>query len=75
MDSLHLLPLTQIAKGYNILTDLELAIMIGDEEKMNRIQSKFYSCIPHRETPQLNLIQIYAKKAIMVSKLKKISWA
>jgi len=71
---LDLLPICQIAKGYNILTDLELAIMRGSNEEMDKIQTKFYSCIPHKETPKLTLIQIYLKKAIMIGKIKKLSW-
>jgi len=76
MNSLHLLPIKQLSKGYNILTDLELEIMKGsNEENMNKIHSKFYACIPHRETPHLNLLQIYAKKAVLISKIKNLSWA
>ncbi len=72
---LDLLPTSQIAKGYNILTDLELAIMRGSkEEQLDKIHDKFYKCIPHKETPMLSLIQIYLKKAIMIGKLKKLSW-
>jgi len=70
---LDLLTTTQIAKGYNILTDLELAIMRGSEN-MDKIHEKFYTCIPHKETPKLTLIQIYLKKAIMIGKIKKLSW-
>jgi hypothetical protein len=71
---LDLLPTSQIAKGYNILTDLELAIMRGSQEQMDKIHDKFYSCIPHKETPKLTLIQIYLKKAIMIGKIKNLSW-
>jgi len=71
---LDLLTTTQIAKGYNILTDLELAIMRGSDENMDKIHEKFYQCIPHKETPKLTLIQIYLKKAIMIGKIKKLSW-
>jgi len=71
---LDLLPTSQIAKGYNILTDLELAIMRGNEEQMNKIHDKFYKCIPHQETSKLTLIQIYLKKAIMIGKIKNLSW-
>ena len=74
MESLDLLTTIQIAKGYNILTDLELAIMLGNEEQMNKIHDKFYQCIPHKETPKLTLIQIYLKKAIMIGKIKNLSW-
>ena len=70
---LELLSTSQIAKGYNILTDLELAIMRGSEN-MDKIHEKFYTCIPHKETPKLTLIQIYLKKAIMIGKIKKLSW-
>jgi hypothetical protein len=70
------LPIKQLSKGYNILTDLELEIMKGsNEENMNKIHSKFYSCIPHKETPKLNLANVYAKKAVLISKIKKLSWA
>jgi hypothetical protein len=41
---------------------------------MNKIHSKFYSCIPHKETPKLNLANVYAKKAVLISKIKKLSW-
>ena len=75
MESLDLLSRNQIAKGYNILTDLELKIMSGNEENMDKIHDKFYACIPHKETPRLNLIQIYLKKAILISKIKNLSWA
>ena len=71
---LELLPTSQIAKGYNILTDLELAIMLGSEEQMNKLYDKFYTCIPHKEPVKLTLIQIYLKKAIMIGKLKNLSW-
>uniref|UniRef100_A0A6C0B894 PARP alpha-helical domain-containing protein n=1 Tax=viral metagenome TaxID=1070528 RepID=A0A6C0B894_9ZZZZ len=71
---LDLLSTIQIAKGYNILTDLELAIMRGSKEDMDKIHDKFYKCIPHKETPMLSLIQIYLKKAIMISKIKNLSW-
>ena len=72
---LELLSTSQIAKGYNILTDLELAIMRGsEEEQMDKMYAKFYKCIPHNETPKLTLIQIYLKKAIMIGKLKNLSW-
>jgi hypothetical protein len=71
---LDLLSTIQIAKGYNILTDLELAIMRGSKEDMDKIHDKFYKCIPHKETPRLTLIQIYLKKAIMISKIKNLSW-
>ena len=72
---LDLLSTPQIAKGYNILTDLELAIMRGSkEEQMDKIHDKFYKCIPHKETPKLTLIQIYLKKAIMIGKIKHLSW-
>lgn len=70
---LDLLTPTQIAKGYNILTDLELAIMRGSEN-LDKIHEKFYKCIPHKETLKLSLIQIYLKKAIMIGKIKKLSW-
>jgi len=69
---LDLLPTSQIAKGYNILTDLELAIMRGSN--VDKIHAKFYECIPHKETPNLTLIQIYLKKAIMIGKIKNLSW-
>lgn len=70
------LPVTQLSKGYNILTDLELEIMKGNnEENMDKIHDKFYSCIPHKETPRLNLANVYAKKAILISKIKNLSWA
>ncbi len=72
---LELLPTSQIAKGYNILIDLELAIMRGSkEEQMDKIYAKFYQCIPHKETSKLTLIQIYLKKAIMIGKIKNLSW-
>ena len=69
---LDLLSISQIAKGYNILTDLELAIMRGSN--VDKIHDKFYKCIPHKETPTLTLIQIYLKKAIMIGKIKNLSW-
>ena len=66
---------TQVAKGYNLLTDLELEIMRGsNEENMHKIHTKFYACIPHTEPQRLSLIQIYHKKAIMISILKDLSW-
>jgi hypothetical protein len=71
---LDLLTTMQIAKGYNILTDLELAIMRGNKEEMDKIHAKFYKCIPHKEIPKLTLIQIYLKKAIMIGKIKNLSW-
>ncbi len=71
---LEILTPTQLAKGYNILTDLELAIMRGSKEEMDKIHAKFYACIPHKETPKLTLIQIYLKKAIMIGKIKNLSW-
>ena len=72
---LDLLSTPQIANGYNILTDLELAIMRGsNEEQMNKIHDKFYTCIPHKEPVKLTLIQIYLKKAIMIGKIKNLSW-
>lgn len=75
MDSLDSLAKTQIAKGYNLLTDLELEMMRGsNEEIMHKIHTKFYACIPHKETPKLSLIQIYHKKAIMIGILKDLSW-
>jgi hypothetical protein len=75
MQSLDLLPKTQLARGYNLLTDLELEIMRGsNEEIMHKIHTKFYACIPHTETPRLTLIQIYHKKAIMIGILKELSW-
>jgi hypothetical protein len=72
MEPLDLLSVSQIAKGYNILTDLELAIMRGSN--VDKIHDKFYKCIPHKETPKLTLIQIYLKKAIMIGKIKNLSW-
>jgi len=76
MESLDLLSKTQIAKGYNLLTDLELEIMRGsNENNMHKIHTKFYACIPHKDTPMLSLIQIYHKKAIMIGILKDLSWA
>ena len=74
MESIDLLSKTEIAKGYNVLTDLELAIMRGNENHINYLHSKFYKCIPHKDTPSLGLIQIYLKKAIMIGKLKELSW-
>ena len=75
MESLDLLSKKDIAKGYNILTDMELAIIRGNEEQyMNKLHERFYKCIPHKESPRLNLIQIYLKKAIMIGKLKDLSW-
>ena len=71
---LDLLTTTQIAKGYNILTDLELAIMRGSKEQIDKIHDKFYTCIPHKEPVKLTLIQIYLKKAIMIGKIKNLSW-
>ena len=75
MESLELLNKMEIAKGYNLLTDLELEIMRGSkQENIDKIHTKFYNCIPHKETPTLNLIQIYVKKALMIGKLKDLSW-
>ena len=75
MESLDLLSKTEIAKGYNVLTDLELAIMRGsNEEQLNKLHTKFYKYIPHKESHQMNLIQIYLKKAIMIGILKDLSW-
>ena len=75
MESLDLLSKSEIAKGYNILTDLELAIMRGsNQEQMNKLHAQFYKYIPHKESKELNLIQIYLKKAIMIGKLKNLSW-
>jgi len=65
----------EIAKGYNVLTDLELEIIRGsNEERISYLHAKFYTYIPHKETPRINLIQIYVKKAIMIGKLKDLSW-
>ena len=74
MESLDLLSKKEIAKGYNILTDMEFAIMLGNNEQMSKLHTKFYKCIPHKDTPQINLIQIYVKKAVMVGKIKDLSW-
>jgi hypothetical protein len=74
MESIHLLSKSEIAKGYNVLTDLELAIMRGSNEDMNKLHARFYKYIPHKELRQLNLIDIYLKKAIMIGKLKDLSW-
>ena len=75
MDSLELLSMSEIAKGYNVLTDLELAIMRGcNPEIMKNLHDRFYKYIPHKEAPELNLIQIYVKKAVMIGKLKDLSW-
>lgn len=75
MESLDLLSKKEIAKGYNILTDMELAIMRGNnEEQMSKLHVNFYKCIPHKDTPQINLIQIYVKKAMMIGKIKDLSW-
>jgi len=75
MDSLDVLSTVEIAKGYNVLTDLELAIMRGcNPEIMKNLHERFYKYIPHKETPEMNLIQIYVKKAIIIGKLKNLSW-
>jgi hypothetical protein len=75
MESLDLLSTSEIAKGYNVLTDLELAIMRGsNEEQMNKLHARFYKYIPHKESSKMNLLQIYLKKAIMIGKLKDLSW-
>ena len=74
MESLDLLSKPEIAKGYNVLTDLELAIMTGNEEHINKLHIKFYKYIPHKDSSRMSLIQIYLKKAIMIGKLKNLSW-
>ena len=66
----------ELAKAYNILIDLECCMtwQSSDKEHIQKLNTKFYNCIPHLETQNLTLIQIYVKKAIIIGKLKDLSW-
>ena len=73
---MDLLTKKELAKGYNILIDLEFCLTWNpnEMERINQLHNKFYRCIPHLETPKLNIIQIYVKKAVIIGKLKDLSW-
>jgi len=66
----------ELSTAYNILTDLEFYMtwQDADKELIQNLNKKFYRCIPHKETPNLTLIQIYSKKAIIIGKIKNLSW-
>ena len=73
---MDLLTKKELAKGYNILIDLEFCLTWNpnDTEHIKKLHDKFYRCIPHLETSKLNIIQIYVKKALIIGKLKDLSW-
>ena len=66
----------ELSTAYNILTDLEfyMAWQDADKELIEKLHRKFYKCVPHIHTPNLTINQIYVKKAIIVGKLKELSW-
>lgn len=66
----------ELAKAYNILIDLEFCMswQNSDIEHIKKLNTNFYKCVPHLETPMLTIIQIYVKKAIIIGKLKDLSW-
>jgi len=60
-----------MAKGHNVLLDIELALMHdADEEKIKRLHKKFYSIIPHIEQPILTANKIYVKRALLLAAIK-----
>jgi hypothetical protein len=73
---MDLLTKKELAKAYNILIDLECCMtwQITDKEHINKLNSKFYRYVPHIDTSNLTIIQIYVKKAIIIGKLKDLSW-
>jgi hypothetical protein len=73
---MDLLTKQELANAYNILIDLEFCMswQQSDIEHIKNLNNKFYKCIPHLETPMLTMIQIYVKKAMIIGKLKDLSW-
>ena len=73
---MDLLTKKELAKAYNILIDLECCMtwQAHDEDHIKRLNAKFYRCVPHLEPKNLTIIQIYVKKAIIIGKLKDLSW-
>jgi hypothetical protein len=66
----------ELSTAYNVLTDLEfyMAWQDADKELIDKLHKKFYNCVPHTEMPNLTVNQIYVKKAMIISKLKDLSW-
>jgi len=73
---MDLLTIKELTRAYNILKDLEFYMLWKDSDKeiIDKLNKKFYVCVPHKETPKLTIIQIYVKQAMIVSKLKDLSW-
>jgi hypothetical protein len=73
---MDMLTKTELAKGYNVLSDLEFCLTWQPDniEQINKLHKKFYTIVPHLESPRLTIIQIYVKKAIIIGKLKNLSW-
>jgi hypothetical protein len=73
---MDLLTKKELAKGYNILIDLELCLTWypDNTDRITYLNKKFYTVVPHLETPNLTLMQLYVKKAIIIGKLKELSW-
>ena len=72
MNSLKSISKPTMAKGHNVLIDIELARMRGaDDEELSRLHKKFYSIIPHNDTnPILSENKIYVKKALLLAAIK-----
>jgi hypothetical protein len=71
MMSLNALSKPTMAKGHNVLLDIELALMHdADKEKIQRLHNKFYSIIPHSEQPILTKNKIYVKRALLLAAIK-----
>ena len=59
-----------MAKGHNILIDIELARMHNNAELIANLHKKFYAIIPHNDNPILTETQIYVKKALIMAAIK-----
>jgi hypothetical protein len=72
MISLKALSKPTMAKGHNVLLDIELARMHdAEEEQLKRLHTKFYSIIPHNDQhPILSENKIYVKRALLLAAIK-----
>ena len=73
---MDLLTMKELTRAYNILIDLEFYMSWKDSDKeiIDKLNKKFYICVPHLETPKLTLFQIYVNQALIAGKLKDLSW-
>jgi hypothetical protein len=75
MDQLSKLTKTTLAKGHNVLIDIEFARMCNStQEQIQQLHNKFYSIIPHKDsTIILSENQIYVKRALIMAEIKDIN--